>query len=577
MPTKTQGHQSLQVTISGLSKAGRKNINQDVCGSFIPTNSSQRLKGVAAVIADGISSSEVSGEAAKTAVNTFLEDYYAAPESWTVQTAASKVITTINSWLYSHNDRTTPYDKNRGLVCTFSAIVIKGCSAHVFHIGDSRVFHLSQTGLKQITKDHRYAVSAEESYLSRALGADSDVDIDYIERSIQVGDIFIMTTDGVHEFLNNTKIQQIIAEHSDLNECAQVMVQSAYDAESDDNLSVQLLRVDELPSPNSVEFLQQAELTPLKQLNIGDEVDGFHILRNLHSSSRSYVYLAESADGQKVAIKAPTTEMLEQNEHVQRFILEEWYLKRISNKNVLGIFEQQQSKSALYVVTEYFEGKTLRQWMADNSGVRLEQIRDIIEQIISGLRAFHRMEMIHQDLRPENIMINEQSVVKIIDFGSVSAPGLEEAAVTAAGPLPGTFQYTAPEYLSGDLVSWRSDQFSLGVIAYEMLTGQLPYGTAVAGIRSRRDQSRLNYRSAREQTPQTPIWVDAALRKALHPDPVQRYDALSEFFSDMNTPNRDWRNQRHVPLMERYPVTFWKVTSGVLFMLVIALLIDKLS
>lgn len=588
MSTTAKRQQSLKVSIGQYSEAGRKAENQDFHGAMIPTSSARNLKGIACAIADGISSSPISAQASHTAVTTFLEDYYATSDSWTVHTAATKVITSINSWLHSHNSRATPLDKDRGQVCTFSGLVLKGCTAHVFHVGDSCVMHLSSSHLEKVTKEHRYAVSAEESYLSRALGVDTDVDIDCHEISLQVGDIFLLMTDGAHGFLSFEEIQQLTLpiqqpETGDsLDNCAKAIARAAYDAQSDDNISVQVLRIDGLPERNSAEFLQEAVIKPLGTMNIGDEIDDFRILRSLYDSARSHLYLAESPEGQRVVIKAPGTETVDQEAQLQRFILEEWFLRRISNKHVLSTIEHNHRKSALYVVTEYFPGKTLRQWMTDNAEVSLEQLRDIMEQIIAGLRAFHRLEMIHQDLRPENIMINDEGVVKIIDFGSVSAPGLEEGEIDGAGVLPGTFQYTAPEYLSGDVVSWRSDQYSLGVIAYELLTRRLPYGAAVAQIKSRRDQSRLNYQSARAESTRgrstdIPLWVDNALRRAVHPDPLKRYEALSEFLSDLRKPNQAWSSQRHVPLIERHPVQFWKTASGLLFLAVIALLIDKLS
>ena len=135
------------------------------------------------------------------------------------------------------------------------------------------------------------------------------------------------------------------------------------------------------------------------------------------------------------------------------------------------------------------------------------------------------------------------------------------------GALPGTYQYTAPEYFSGDAVSWRSDQYALGVIAYELLTGRLPYGKQVARVRTRRDQNRLSYRPARDDDSTVLAWRDMALRCATHPDPLHRYDALSEFVADLRRPGSTWRADHHVPLAERNPVRFWQAISALLAVL----------
>ena len=119
--------------------------------------------------------------------------------------------------------------------------------------------------------------------------------------------------------------------------------------------------------------------------------------------------------------------------------------------------------------------------MIDNPKPDLETVRRIVEQIARGLLAFHRMEMLHQDLRPANIMIDSTGTVKIIDFGSTRVAGLLEMSPNGVEEqIMGTAQYTAPEYFLGEIGTPRSDLFSLGVITYQMLSGKLPYGAEVA-------------------------------------------------------------------------------------------------
>jgi serine/threonine protein kinase len=198
-------------------------------------------------------------------------------------------------------------------------------------------------------------------------------------------------------------------------------------------------------------------------------------------------------------------------------------------------------------------------------------VRGIIEQIARGLQAMHRMEMVHQDLRPENLLIDRAGTVKIIDFASTQIAGLVENAAPgdSAGVL-GTVQYAAPEYFVGDGGSAASDQFSLGVIAYQMLSGRLPYGAQVARIRTRAEQQRLAYRSVIDPQREIPAWVDGALRKAVHPNPLKRYEALSEFVHDLRHPNRAFLNEARPALMQRDPLLFWK---GLALLLAVAVAI----
>ncbi len=199
----------------------------------------------------------------------------------------------------------------------------------------------------------------------------------------------------------------------------------------------------------------------------------------------------------------------------------------------------------------------------------------IVEQIAKGLQAFHRLEMLHQDLRPDNIMIDRTGTAKIIDFGSTRVAGLTEAAPLPGGgqdDILGTVQYAAPEYFLGESGSTHSDIFSLGVLTYHMLTGRLPYGAQVARARTRSAQNQLQYRSVLDDDSEIPAWIDAVLRKAVHPNPAKRYAELSEFLYDLRHPNQAFLQRTRAPLIERNPLVFWKSVSALLAVAVIALL-----
>ena len=170
-------------------------------------------------------------------------------------------------------------------------------------------------------------------------------------------------------------------------------------------------------------------------------------------------------------------------------------------------------------------------------------------------------------------MIDKTGTVKIIDFGSTKVTGVVESAPPASqDDILGTVQYTAPEYFIGENGSSRSDIFSLGVITYQMLTGRLPYGAAVARTTTKSQQRKLRYTSALDDNREIPAWIDGVLRKAVHPDPYERYDELSEFVFDLRHPNRKFLNASPTPLIERNPLLFWKCVSIVLAFIIVLLL-----
>jgi serine/threonine protein kinase/serine/threonine protein phosphatase PrpC len=564
------------ITFGQYSEKGRKPVNQDFHAIMAPGVGPARTKGAVVALADGISSSEVSQQAAQLAVKGFIDDYYATPESWTVKTSAQRVLQASNSWLYAQT-RNGPYryDLDKGYVCTFSAIVFKSSTAHLLHAGDSRIYRVVAGHLEQLTEDHRLWVSRDKSYLSRALGMRDWLDLDYRTVDLEPGDTFIVATDGVYEFIDEAAIVSTIEDFArDLDLAAQAIVERALENGSDDNLTIQIARVNRLPPRDVSELQRQAMALPFApDLHARMLFDGYEIQRDLYNSSRSHVYLAVDQDsGDKVVIKVPSKELRDDADYLERFLMEDWVARRIDNPHVLKPGPMTRRPAYLYITTEYVEGQTLRQWMLDNPKPDLETVRGIIDQIARGLTALHRLEMLHQDLRPDNIMIDSSGTLKLIDFGSVKVAGVAEMTdVLAEQQILGTQQYTAPEYFLGESGDWRSDLFSLGVICYQLLSDRLPYGTRVSQATTRAAQHRLVYESVLDAERSIPAWVDGAIRKAVHTDPDRRYDSLSEFLYDLRHPNRSFVNAQRPPLLDSNPILFWKGLSLILFLLVLYL------
>ncbi len=567
----------LQITIGEYSDKGRKEVNQDFHDIRIPKEPQLTHKGIAIALADGISSSEVSQIASKVSVTTFLSDYFSTPESWSVKKSAERVLAATNSWLNSQSRQSQyHYDKNRGYVCTFSAMVIRSSTAHIFHAGDTRIYRLKENRIEQLTEDHRLWVSNEKSYLARALGMDTEVRADYETLQVEEGDIFLFMTDGVYEFINaDFMIYTLQQNANDFPAAAKAMVKKAYDKGSTDNLTIQIVRVDALPKKDLDEIHKQLSEKPFPPILDARMVfDGYTIIRELSGSSRSHVYHAiDNETKTPVVIKTPSIDMKDDKAYLDRFMMEEWIAIRVNSPHVAKSYLPTRKRNYLYNVTEFIEGQTLAQWMIDNPKPTLETVRGIAEQIARGLLAFHRQEMIHQDLRPENIMIDSTGTVKIIDFGSTRVEGILDINTRLEQEnLQGTALYSAPEYFLGKAGSVRSDLFSLAAIVYQMISGKLPYGVQVARSTTKAAQKKLKYKSLDPEEDSVPVWVDEALKKGLQPDPYERYEELSEFLYDLRHPNAAFVNRTRAPLIERHPVVLWKGISFVLAGIIVILL-----
>jgi serine/threonine protein kinase len=243
----------------------------------------------------------------------------------------------------------------------------------------------------------------------------------------------------------------------------------------------------------------------------------------------------------------------------------------------------------LYHVCDYIEGQTLGQWMQDNPQPSLAQVREIIAQIITALRSFQRLDVVHRDIKPDNIMIDVYGKVFLIDYGTALIASLEENNDKVSEAVPqGTLNYIAPETLLTLAADHKSDLFSVGVITYEMLCGELPYKPMKISEFNKRsynhhsDKNKLKalqlkewqqwqYRSIRHCRTDLPLWLDMVLSKATQADPTLRFQALSEFKADLVQPKSsalaEYKSQ---PLLQRNPVLFWQGVAAAFFFLWLA-------
>ncbi len=554
----------LKLHVAHATDKGIKPRNEDFVGALLPENAELMLKGAVAAIADGMSGSEAGQKASQCCVISFLEDYYSTPDSWSVKQAGQKILSATNSWLHSQGQ--SRYQSAKGMVSTLSLLVFKATTAHLFHVGDSRIYRLRAGNLEQLTRDHRIWVSHDKSYLNRAMGIESNLEVDYQVISLERGDLFLMTTDGVHDFIDEKSIRKLLQSDLDLNVLAHRFIQKASENNSDDNLTCQLIRVEQLPEIKEDFIIRTKNTLPFPQpLSNGDKLDGYEILAEIHASNRTQIYKAKDSEtGEIVILKTPSVLYDDDTIYIEKFLHEEWAGKRLNHPNVLKILPTRREKTKLYYVTEFLEGHTLREWMNNNSKSDVKTVLKIVEQLIKGLQAFHRMEMLHQDLKPENILINAKGELKIIDFGSVKIAGIAEISSLHANDeenVLGTLNYTAPEYHRGLRGSVKSDLFSLGVITYELLNGALPFDSLSEKPTPKQLEKRI-YIPSSQYNEMLPNWMDGALKKATAINPQLRYETLSEFFYDLTHRNPVFSNsEKFVPLIERNTVLFWKVVA----------------
>ncbi len=573
---------SLKVCFGGYSTAGLKPENQDAFAALVPNNNDMMSKGVVAAIADGVSSASRAADAAQISVTQFINDYYATSDTWSTQKSASKVLTSLNQWLFSQTDAQS--GETHQWLTTFSALVVKSSTGYIFHVGDSRISVYRQNDIEIITRDHnrRSGNGSAHVVLTRALGADPRLKVDVHQIDIKAGDIYILTCDGVHDFLSSAAIQSKLKTlpdtptNEDLEVVSKSIVDFALEMGSDDNISCLLVYVGDTPNRELAEIerdLLSKTIPPA--LDVGMKIDGYKVCKTIHASIRSHLYLVEhESDPTPMILKVPSENFSDDMVYIQGFMREAWIGERVNHRNVMKVKSAPPNSRFLYHVCEYIEGQTLSEWIHDNPNPSIAQVREILEQVIMALRTFQRLDLVHRDLKPDNIMIDAYGKVTLIDYGTVLIASLEENSDTVAESVPqGSLNYIAPETLLTMHADYKSDLFSLGVIAYEMLCGSLPYKPMVRAEVNFSSYSEFQYKSIKHVRDDLPLWLDLALKKATQADPSLRYQAFSEFFADLSKPNvnalQEYKKQ---PIMERNPIQFWQGMSAILFVALIVTL-----
>ena len=262
----------------------------------------------------------------------------------------------------------------------------------------------------------------------------------------------------------------------------------------------------------------------------------YHVLKRLGEGGMGQVYLAEHVKmGRQSALKVLHPTMVHDAAAIGRFNREASNASRIDHPNVAGIYDFGETAEGLvYLAMQYVEGQTLTQVVRANGALPPLRAAEITRQAAEGLNAAHGLGIVHRDLKPDNIMISRDrdglDSVKVVDFGIAKAAGTVSQKVTRTGMVVGTPEYMSPEQLSGEEVDARSDQYSLALVAFNMLTGDLPFpseSTQTSMVMRLTEPPK----TLAEMNPavEWPTEVQAVMSKALARRPDDRYATAREF------------------------------------------------
>ncbi|MCY1271903.1 Serine/threonine-protein kinase PknD [compost metagenome] len=550
---------TLQLSFGEASATGPRAENQDALRVVTPAPALAASKGYLFALADGVSQCADGGLAARATLQALALDYYATPETWAVAQSLDRLLVAHNRWLQANGG-------GQPLLTTLTALVLRGRRYTLAHVGDCRAYRWNGRQLSRLSEDHVWEQPGMQHVLKRALGLDQHLVVDYLDGELQAQESFVLVSDGVWAVLGDPGIQRILQDEQDLGAAAQALVSAAHLAGGQDNASALLVRVDNLPEAGLADTLAQLDHWPLPpRLQEGQAFEGWQVERLLAESRQSMVYRVRDAQERRWLLKTLPASRHDEPRAGPALLLEEWFLRRVAGRHFPEAHPLPQRQHLYYVQREY-AGQTLAERLRLSGAMALPEWQDIAPRLLKALGQLHRRNILHRDVKPENLLWGDDGELRLLDFGLAYCPGLSQ---DEAHSLPGTPSYIAPEAFAGAPPSPQQDLYAAGVTLYHLLTGHYPYGEIEAFQHPRFGTPT----PASRYRPDLPAWLDECLARAIAADPKDRYETMEEWLLAFEQDERRALTAKPRPLLEREPLKVWRGMALLSLLLNLALLV----
>lgn len=556
----------LQVAVGHSSLTGPRERNEDYCGVATPVGQELENKGMIAAVADGIGGHKGGREAAEYTVRGLLADYFATPDTWAVPRAIETVTTALNRWVIAEASRNAEL---AGMATTLSAVVLRGRRYYTAHIGDSRIYRFSEGSLQLLTVDHLWEHPELNNVLSRAIGLDPRVLLDFSDGELAQGDRFLLVSDGVWGCLPDALIAEVLLDHPDPQAAAAALTSLALAQGGHDNATAVLVDVLALPPAALRDSLESAIRLPLPaRLKVGGELDGLVVEEVLHDSRETLVYRVRNPrNGQQLVLKTLQAGVAGDSGASAALLMEEWRARRVVSPYFPQVVPAEQ-RSALYYLMTWHAGATLQSRLDSGQHFPAGEAVRLGVSLLKAIATLHRLDIVHRDIKTDNVHLGLDGGLRVLDLGVAISLG-ERKADDPIGQA-GTPSYMAPELFAHAAPEVGHDLYAAGVTLYHLLTRKYPYGeiepfqNPVFGEPQRPTRWR----------PEIPGWLENILLKAVARDARDRFETAEEFLLALERgAARPIAAPHRQSLVQRNPLRFWKSLAALSLVLNFILLL----
>lgn len=559
----------LQIAAGYSSLTGPRERNEDFCGLATPEGPDLDSKGMIAAVADGIGGHKGGREASEYTVRGLLADYFATPDTWGVPRSIETVLNALNRWVIAEGSRNAELS---GMATTLSALVLRGKRFYTAHIGDSRIYRFRQGVLQQLTTDHIWEHPELNNVLSRAIGLDPRVLVDFSDGETELGDRFLLVSDGVWGVLPDRLIAEVLLDHTEPQAAAAALTTLALAHSGHDNSTAVVVDVMALPEGSLLDSLESdVRLRVPPRLKVGHKLDGLEVEEILHDSRETILYrVKNSKTGQIMVLKTLQPGMETDTAACSSLIMEEWRAKRIVSKHFPQIIPAL-DKSCLYYLMTWCPGATLESRLEVGQHFTIGEVVQLGISMLKAISSLHRLDIIHRDIKTDNIHLGHDGILRVLDLGVAISTG-EHGDGLATGQTisqAGTPSYMAPELFQGEQPTKGFDLYAVGVTLYRLLTRHYPYGEI-------EPFQTPNFGDPQRPTrwrPELPGWLENIILKSVARDAANRFETAEEFLLALERgESRPLAAPKRQPLAQRNPLVFWKTLSLILLITNLVLL-----